>query len=279
MTITHLAVPTDPDVVRAASAAVGAAGRAEVVLRYLAGRDELEAAVALTSDIWRRVGGEMVTTELLRAFVKSGNYVGGAYDGDELVGVGIAFHSSPAQRTVHSHIVAVTPAMKGRSVGFALKVHQRAWALSQGISVIEWTFDPLVARNAYFNIGKLAAFPVDYLTNFYGTMPDAINGQDETDRLLTRWMLLDPQVVVAVESGRAVPADSTLRGRTVVPVPADIEAMRRADPAAARRWRTRVRDRLDTALKEGGKIVGFDRFQGYIVQTHEQNAPLEREDT
>jgi len=277
VTIADVTIPTDPDIAGATSAAVSAARKANVVIRYLSSRDELEAAVALTSDVWRRVGGEMVTTELLRAFVKSGNYVGGAYDGNELVGVGIAFHSSPAQRTVHSHIVAVTPAMKGRSVGFALKLHQRAWALSQGISVIEWTFDPLVARNAYFNIAKLAAFPVAYLPNFYGTMPDAINGQDETDRLLTRWMLLDPQVVVAVESGHAAAVDLAFPNRMMVPVPSDIETMRQDDPAEARRWRAEVRDRLDAALSQGAAIVGFDRDQGYIVQTETDTGQLEGE--
>jgi predicted GNAT superfamily acetyltransferase len=277
VTIVDATIPTDPDIATAISAAVTAAGRANVVVRYLSGRHELEAAVALTGDIWRREGGEMVTAELLRAFVKSGNYVGGAYDRDDLVGVGIAFHSSPATRTVHSHIVAVTPSMKGRSVGFALKLHQRAWALGQGISVIEWTFDPLVARNAYFNIAKLAAFPVDYLPNFYGSMPDAINGQDETDRLLTRWMLLDPQVVSAAESGHASPADPTIPGRTVVTVPADIEGLRREDPAAASSWRTRVRNDLIAELSRGSTIVGFERDRGYIVQTNADAGATEGE--
>ncbi len=58
-----------------------------------------------------------------------------------------------------------------------MKLHQRAWAIARGIPVIEWTFDPLVARNAYFNIRKLGAMPVEYLPNFYGIMGDGINGE------------------------------------------------------------------------------------------------------
>ena len=91
----------------------------------------------------------------------------------------------------------MAPGLTGRHVGFALKLHQRAWALLRGVSEIAWTFDPLVSRNAYFNLVKLGAQPAEYLPNFYGTMLDTINGDDDSDRLLVRWRLRSPHVVAA----------------------------------------------------------------------------------
>lgn len=219
----------------------------------------------LLSDIWGRTGNPPVTPELLRAFSKAGNYIGGAFDGETLVGATIAFHSTPERHSLHSHIAGVTPGLIGRAVGFAMKLHQRAWALDRGIATIEWTFDPLVARNAYFNIVKLGAVPVEYLRNFYGVMSDVINGDDETDRLLMRWALTDPVVVSAAATGRIPAAEIDRPDRVTVGVPADIEAMRAEEPELAHEWRVRVRERLTELLADGGRIIGFDRVQGYVL--------------
>ena len=114
-----------------------------------AGRD----ACGCSREIWgRSADNPPVPPELLRAFSKAGNYIAGAFAGDELVGATIAFHSTPERHALHSHIAGVAPGLVGRSVGYAMKLHQRGWALARGIDVIEWTFDPLVARNAYFNV-------------------------------------------------------------------------------------------------------------------------------
>ena len=63
--------------------------------------------------------------------------------------------------------------------------------------MIAWTYDPLIRRNAYFNLAKLGARPVEYLPNFYGAMDDAINGGTETDRMLVRWELRSDLAVAA----------------------------------------------------------------------------------
>src|SRR6478752_4811786 len=138
-----------------------------------------------------------MSLELLRAFTKAGNYVGGAFDGDRLVGACVGFFHAPTEDALHSHIAGVLPGLGGRHVGFALKLHQRAWAMLRGVGEIAWTFDPLVSRNAYFNLVKLAARPTEYLPNFYGAMLDSINGDDDSDRLLVRWELRAPAVVAA----------------------------------------------------------------------------------
>ncbi|WIX98547.1 GNAT family N-acetyltransferase [Amycolatopsis mongoliensis] len=273
----------------AGSAAEAAARASGVVVRELAGIAELTEAVVLFATIWGRSANPPVTIELLRAFTKAGNYVAGAFDTGRLVGACVGFFHAPAGGALHSHIAGVSPTAAGRKVGFALKLHQRAWALSRGVSEIAWTFDPLVARNAYFNLVKLAARPVEYLPDFYGPMSDAINGDAASDRLLVRWRLRDSAVVLAGLGGGvgAVAEDEIAAGATValgiaedggpvpgrldgavslVAVPSDIETLRTTAPDLARRWRIAVRDALTGLAAGGGRIDGFDRAGWYVVR-------------
>lgn len=272
----------------AARAAVASATDASVTVRELTDRRELDAVVSLFSEVWGRERNPPVTIELLRAFTKAGNYIGGAYDGGVLLGASVAF--SAAERTVlHSHIAGVSGASRGRSVGFALKLHQRAWAIAHEFSEIAWTFDPLVSRNAYFNMVKLAAEPVEYLPDFYGDMRDDINGADASDRLLARWVLDAPKVVAAC-AGRSVRGDAALervRGAvevlgvsssghpvpgedrgpvSLVAVPLDIETMRATDPSLATAWRTAVRDALGGLMSAGQRVSDYDRAGWYILR-------------
>jgi predicted GNAT superfamily acetyltransferase len=284
------AVTADPVLDEARRSADAAARAAGVSVRELAGIDELNRAVGLLAAIWGRTENPPMTVELLRAFSKAENYVAGAFDGDCLVGVCVGFFHAPASDALHSHIAGVAAAATGRSVGFALKLHQRAWALLRGVSEVAWTFDPLVARNAYFNLAKLAARPVEYLPNFYGPMVDAINGDQDTDRLLVRWRLRDPAVALAASGagGGAVAEDEIRRGAVralniaedgsplpgpldsataLVAVPRDIERLRVTDPALARRWRAAVREVLSGLVRGGGRIDGFDRAGWYVVRS------------
>lgn len=256
----------DPVTRTAVADAERAARASGVVVRELGDIDDQLQVVSLLSGIWGRTADNpVVPPELLRALGKAGNYIVGAFAGDELVGGTIGFHSTPERHALHSHIAGVTPGYAGHAVGYAMKLHQRGWALSQGVDVIEWTFDPLVARNAYFNIAKLHALPVEYLANFYGAMTDAINSGDDTDRLLVRWELRDPGVVAAA-GGQAAPAGTA---SISVAVPTDIETLRATDPARARDWRREVREQLRSLLERGGRIVGFDRRDGYLVDLEE----------
>lgn len=173
-------------------AAARAAKVAGVVIRELDTLAELNAMVALFDEIWAPGdGNSSLSVDVLRAMTKAGNYASGAYDlaSGRLLGACVGFFGPPAHAELHSHIAGVRPAGLGRSVGFALKVHQRAWCLRREVRAIAWTYDPLIRRNAYFNIVKLGARPVEYLRNFYGVMDDAINGGTETDRVLVRWDL------------------------------------------------------------------------------------------
>ncbi len=275
-------------------AAERAARAAGVRIRTLTELAEFEAVCRLYAGIWRPdPANPPVTAELLRALSKAGNYVAGAYDDTGLAGASVGFFGAPAHRELHSHIAGVSAAALGRSVGFALKLHQRAWSLHRDVAAITWTYDPLVRRNAYFNVAKLAAVPAEYLPNFYGGMHDGINAGDESDRLLVRWELTAPPVERAcagvprycdAERERAAGAVVAL-GRTeagepvrgagsgatvLVAVPADVEALRLTAPDTARRWRVAVREVLGALLAEGATVTGFDRTGYYVVTRAER---------
>ncbi|SEF18311.1 Predicted acetyltransferase, GNAT superfamily [Jiangella alba] len=264
---------------------------ARPTIRELAALGDLEEVYALFDRIWQPDrSNPPVTVEHLRALTHAGNYVAGAYDGDELIGACVGFFAAPPGRSMHSHVAGVSSAARGRHVGFALKAHQRDWALERGLSEITWTFDPLVRRNAYFNLAKLQARPGDYLVDFYGDMDDAINGGQGSDRLLMRWRLDAPEVVAAVAAGggtgAVVPSDAVAAlaespsgralaaprsswaraARVTVATPPDIEALRAADPAAARQWRGAMRDVLGELIGDGARVSGFTRSGTYVVE-------------
>ncbi len=255
----------------------GAADRAGVVVRTLDSLAELGGAYELYRRIWRPDAEHVaLTVEILRALSKAGGYVAGAYLGDELVGMSVGMNGVPASGRLHSHIAGVAPDAQGRSVGLALKLHQRWWALASGITSIAWTFDPLVRRNAYFNLAKLGARPESYLTDFYGPMVDAINAGDASDRLLVGWAITEPfpPSAKASDTGPAlidrsadgvplvVSSDAPL---VVVPTPDDIESLRREAPAVASGWRQAVRTALAAELAAGSTVVGFSREGHYLV--------------
>ncbi len=276
---------------RAAGLAADIAGVRVCELRDLA---ELERATALFGSVWpSKPGAAPCTLDVMRALSKAGNYVGGAYRGDDLVGASVAFFGPPAGAAMHSHIAAVAPGLRGHNVGFAIKQHQRAWALRHGVHRISWTFDPLVSRNAYFNLGKLGAIATEYLPNFYGQMADEVNAGDESDRLVVDWALTSGAVVRAARGEPPVVELDELRRRgavtglsadergapalgatdgplVLVGVPPDVESLRRTDREAAREWRYAVRAVLGGLLDAGGRVTGFVRDGWYLVEPADQ---------
>ena len=281
-------VVDDPVVTAAAREALAVARASGVQVRVLRDLAPLQQVQALFAAVWDpEPGGEPVTAEMMRALTRAGSYVGGAYAGAELVGACVGFFAAPASRAMHSHVAGVAATSRARSVGRALKVHQRAWALEHGVDRITWTVDPLVARNAWFNVSRLGAVPTEYLPNFYGPMLDGVNGSDTSDRLLMAWDLRGERTAAAL-AGRppAPPAAAALpalradaAGRPViavperrgapcwrVAVPGDVEALRRSDPGAARAWRTAVRTVLGGAMAAGASVTAVAREGAYLLQ-------------
>ena len=233
-----------------------------VGVRAIATLDEAIAASALLDRIWgeRRVMG----APLLRAMASHGGQVLGAFLGEELVGtlVGLVGLSDDGP-VVHSHITGVAPEVQHRGVGFALKAAQRDWCLERGIEVVTWTFDPMVARNAHFNLVKLGAVAERFHRDYYGAMQDSFNAGDRSDRLEIVWRLRSERVAAAMEGRPDV--EPKRDGDVLVEVPRDYHALRAEDPERARTLRDSVGDALERAFGDGMVAVGF-RNGGYVLR-------------
>lgn len=275
---------------RAAAKAAAAAG---VRIAELTELHQLRRASEIFSAIWSRSPNDAppLPVEVMRAMSHAGNYVSGAFAPDgEMLGALCGFLGRQGGDVVlHSHILGVLPKTQSRSLGFALKEHQRAWSLQNGIDEVLWTFDPLVSRNAYFNLTKLGADADAYYVNFYGEMNDGINAGEESDRVLIVWRLQskrarsaadqslaepDPQAilssgaqVVLAPDPRGAPVGESPSADTVLcKIPADIVELRGRDRALARAWRLAVRETLGVALEDGYRVQGVSRSGWYSLK-------------
>jgi predicted GNAT superfamily acetyltransferase len=261
------------------------------VISELTELEDVQELVRIFADVWVRPGEPPLDSDVLIALILSGNYVAGARQDGELVGglVGWLGGTPPDHLHLHSHILGVVAGSQARGLGFDLKQHQRQWCLKRGVTVIEWTFDPLVRRNAYFNLNKLGAEASRYLVNLYGEMTDGINAGEESDRILVSWQL-DSQRATEAAAGRPhdpasedlerwkiealltigpvgepVPGSSSARV-VMCQVPDDIVALRRSDPKLARAWRMAVRTALGSAFDAGYRITGVTRTGWYVLE-------------
>jgi predicted GNAT superfamily acetyltransferase len=287
------ATATAPLAADARSVAESAARRAGVEVANLHEIGEMAEVAELFIEVWRTSRSEApCTPSLLRALAHSGGYVSGARAGGRMVGASAGFlHAAGDALGLYSHITGVRDDAQARGVGFALKQHQRAWALARDLPVVSWTFDPLVRRNAFFNLVKLGAEIVEYLPDFYGRMGDAINAGDESDRCLVSWHLGSRHAVAASHGAVFEPGLGTLRrngarvllerdaaGEPVtreadpgarallVQVPGDIVAVRAADPDLAMRWRRALRTVMGEALGKGLAATGITRSGWYVLE-------------
>jgi predicted GNAT superfamily acetyltransferase len=256
----------------------------QVTVRELSGIAEMTAASTLWDSIWNRgETGHEVDPALMVALAHAGGYVSAAFvdgggAGSVMVGAALGFWGSPAYGALHSHITGVLPTYAGQGVGTAIKLHQRDWVLAHGGTAITWTYDPLVARNAHFNLNRLGARPERYLLDVYGELADDLNRGDPSDRLLVRWSLTDPPVpasdraaapLLAAQDGApavSVSLDDDPATALTVAVPEDITTLRRQDPATASAWRAAIREVLLPLLDRGWAITGFDRVHGYRLE-------------
>jgi predicted GNAT superfamily acetyltransferase len=230
------------------------------------------------NDVIRRTwGGQHLDREIVRALALSGNVSWGAVDGDELVGFVLGWAGVDEHGLhVHSHMLAAVPDRRHRGVGEALKLAQRAQALDQGIEVMRWTFDPMVARNAWLNLGKLGAVIDRFDRDFYGPMSDSINVGERSDRFTVAWDLgrePGPHVVDAPpldlvrtgDDGAPVRRTDEPAGAATVEVPAEYHDLRERDPALAASWRDAVADAAAACLAGGMLGVAFDRTRSAYV--------------
>jgi predicted GNAT superfamily acetyltransferase len=229
-----------------------------VVIRTCNGLDELRACVALQKEVWNFTDAELVPLRMFVVAEKVGGQVMGAFAGDRMVGFALSVPGTRSGRVyLHSHMLAVRADHRNGGLGRRLKLFQREEALSRGIELIEWTFDPLEIKNAYLNIERLGAIARRYNLNQYGITSSPLQGGLPSDRLIAEWWLKSKRVETLLASGKN-PAFTT---EETVEVPAQIYGWKAAAETRdqAREVQERNRDQFLRQFAEGLAVLGYER--------------------
>jgi len=222
-------------------------------IRVLTTLDEFHKTLDLQKRIWGFDESDVVAPRLFGVYRHVGGSVIGAFVAEEMVGYTLAFAGFKSDHRVywHSHMAGVVPELQGRGIGRRLKLRQRAEALAAGIDLIEWTFDPLQARNAYFNVERLGVVVHEYIPNLYGVTSSKLHGSLPTDRLVASWHLESARVLARI--------DGTAREREVtnrtVDIPTDANELPTVDGLALQ---ARLRSEFQSAFANGLEVSGFE---------------------
>ncbi len=262
-----------------------------VDIRAITDVASLRAVEHLQQQVWQMPDRDVVPSHQLLAATAAGGLVIGAFAPDgAMVGFCYGFVGLREGRPIlYSHMAGVAEPWRGAGVGFQLKRAQRETALARSLDRIIWTYDPLQAANAHFNLRKLGAEARRYYVNYYGEMPDELNRGIESDRLEVDWFLRAPRVATLMGDDAAGPSSGTeasvpsgagaappaldasgdppwpqLRAwphgapLVRVAVPEDFPAVRR-DEARARAWREATRGALLESFQRGYAATDFLR--------------------
>jgi predicted GNAT superfamily acetyltransferase len=228
-----------------------------IEVRVLSEYNDLAEAVRLQKEIWGFEEIELLPVRLFVVATKIGGQVLGAFDGSKMIGFCLCIPGlKPGGQTyLHSHMMGVLSAYQNRGIGRLLKSEQRLDALSRGICLIEWTFDPLELKNAFFNIERLGAVVRRYVLNQYGTTSSHLHGGLPTDRCVAEWYIASPRVELTLE-GRVPPRHEVT---TRISVPADIADIRKTDPRRARDIQLSVSEQFMMQFEKGLAVIGFEK--------------------
>ncbi len=213
----------------------------ETVAEYHACQAVQRQAWGITED------GYVVPVATMISVQHAGGLVLGAFLDERLVGFAFGYLGRVrGQWALYSQLAGVDPRVQASGIGGRLKAAQRAWAKEQGLALVAWSFDPMQAGNANFNLRRLGAFSRTYQVNYFGERSDALNAGLDTDRLLVEW---------PVEDAPCPWQDETVQ----IEIPPDIAALKSADPEVARAWQSRVREAFQRAFAEGYVAMDFAR--------------------
>lgn len=220
--------------------------------------EEFDACVELQREVFGYSDLEINPRRYLILSRRAGGWTLGAFD-EEGALVGFVHHLVAVRGGTeiigYSHMLAVARSVQNRGVGALLKWAQRERALAEGRSYITWTWNPMQARNAHFNLNRLGVIVRSYSVNFYGTAPGA-PGID-SDRLFADWDLRSERVAeLAVARAPAQPLPAPVE---TIEIPPDWNSLVLHDAVAAQRELERVRSEFQKAFDAGLVCAGFSR--------------------
>ncbi len=252
-------------------------------IKLISTLDDCRKIEHLQKEIWQSPEIEVVPDHMLLTFALNQGIVLLATENDEPLGFAFGFQgeTQDGQRAHISHQLGVLPSAQSKNLGYRLKLAQRDVAISQGLDLMLWTFDPLLSRNAQLNFGKLGVVNRHYIRNLYGDMRDKINNVAESDRFKVEWWLKHPIVeqklagtfhrpkidtrqilnpCVADSRGFIIPPEkipALSAENYFVQIPIDIDAIKNADPNLAKAWRMHTREIFETAIIKKYIVTDF----------------------
>lgn len=241
-----------------------------VTIRRVATLAEYEECVLIERETWGSQFTEAVPSTILRIAQEVGGVTAAAFGADGAM-LGFVFGITGVRDGELSHwsdLLAVRIGARDMGLGKRLKAYQRQLLLEIGVRTMYWTYDPLVARNAYLNLEQLGAHVAEYRTNFYGEDTGSVmHAALGTDRFIVAWRL-DEGVkhrapaadwASAPVISRSLPARLPDSNRVRIAIPDDIFAVLDADAVAAHNWRVTTREAFTTYLRRGYTVAGFLR--------------------
>jgi len=229
-----------------------------IIVRSYTDVEELRNFVTLQKEVWGFADSELVPLRIFSLAPKIGGQSIGAWDGNRLVGFAFAI---PGTRNgcayLHSHMLAVKAEYRNSGLGRRLKLFQREDAIVRGYELIEWTFDPLEIKNAYFNLERLGAIARRYNLNVYGITSSPLQGFLPTDRLVAEWWLKSKRVEGLLANNARPACSEEMR----IEVPAEIYAWK-ANPETRQKAadvQSRNRERFLKAFTQGLACLRYER--------------------
>ncbi|HLL77693.1 MAG TPA: hypothetical protein VK421_20720 [Pyrinomonadaceae bacterium] len=235
----------------------------EISVRECTTVEEFDACVRLQREVFGLPDLEISPRRHLIVVHTAGGFTLGAFAGNELVGFAlqqVALHRG--RLGGYSHMAAVAEKFQSRGIGARLKWAQRERTLREGRDFIKWTFDPMRARNAHFNLNRLGVVVRSYAANYYGTDYHAVAGLHgeayglASDRLFAEWELNSARVERAARGERP---DGDSEPAAAVEIPPDWGGLMREDAARAREELARVRSEFQRHFAGGLVCAGFER--------------------
>ena len=250
-------------------------------IRTLHSLQEFQRCVDIQKEVWGFDDPyDIVPLPLLVVSERNEGIVLGAFEGSEMIGFVYSLPGThKGQKVQWSHMLAVVSSLRNTDIGYRLKMAQYEMAQELGYDVLEWTYDPLESKNAYFNLSKLGCIAKEYEINIYGITSSPLHSGTPTDRLIAHWPIppIQKEVPVfdVVPEGQVVSSTHFEKEALLIDsvdlslseeflfleIPAEMQKLKTVSAEAPLQWRLETRKVFEHYLNAGYVVYSFVSFK------------------